>query len=115
MVVWSNFHAALPNSAFTVSFPILPMIASPFNTSSVTATWCIGTELNGAFGLLLRSENVQLRSEMRPMTATNRIRKRLFGTVPEVGISAHGRRRDRMEQVFRSLQAIPWEVIEGLV
>ena len=49
------------------------------------------------------------------MTATNRIRKRLFGTVPEVGILAHGRRRDGMVQVFRSLEASPWEVIGGLV
>ena len=94
MVVWNNFHAALPSSAFTVSFPILPMIASPFNTSSATLTWCIGTELKFAFGLLLRSENVQLRSETRPMAATSRIRKRLFGTVPGVGILAYGRRRD---------------------
>ena len=62
------------------------MIASPFNTSSATLTWCIGTELKVAFGLLLRSENVQLRSETRPMTATSRIRKRLFGTVAGVGI-----------------------------
>ena len=96
MVVWNNFHAALPSSAFTVSFPILPMIASPFNTSSATLTWCIGTELKVAFGLLLRSENVQLRSETRPMTATSRIRKRLFGTVAGVGILAYGRRRGRM-------------------
>ena len=69
------------------------MIASPFNTSSATVTCCIGTELKVAFGLLLRSENVQLRSETRPIAATSRMRKRLFGSVPEVGILAYGRRR----------------------
>lgn len=85
IVVWNNFQAALPKSAFTVSFPILPMIASPFSTSSSTLTWCIGTELKVAFRFL-GPENVQLRSETRPTAAISRRRKRLFGTVPGVGI-----------------------------
>ena len=96
MVVCNNFHAALPSSAFTVSFPILPMIASPFNTSSATLTWCIGTELKVVFGFLLRSENVQLRSEIIPMAATSRSRKRLFGTVLGIGILGYRRRRGGM-------------------
>ena len=46
-----------------------------------------------AFWLVLRSENVQLRSETRPIAATSRMRKRLFGTVLEVGILGYGRLR----------------------
>lgn len=85
MVVWNNFHAALPSSAFTVSFPILPMIASPFSTLSSTLIWCIGTELKVAFWFLLE-ERLQLRIETRATAATNKTRKRLFDTVLGVGI-----------------------------
>ena len=85
MVVCNNFHAALPSSAFIVSFPILPMMASPLSTSSLTLTWCMGTELK-VVSEFLRAENVQLRSETRPMAATSRTRMRRFGTVLGVGI-----------------------------
>ena len=50
MVVWKSFHAARPRSAFRVSFPRFPMMASPLRVDSWTSMGWMGVRL----GLLLR-------------------------------------------------------------
>ena len=46
MVVWNNFQAALPSSAFVVAFSIFPTaVVSPFRIKSGTVIWWMGVEV----------------------------------------------------------------------
>ena len=88
MVVWSSFHPARPSSAFSVSLPSLPEIASPFRTlSSMLMRW---------MGILLRGElepggrTMKLMRKMKLTTPTRKMRKRRFARGPEGGMGLGG-------------------------
>ena len=85
IVVWNSFQAALPSSAFTVSFPIFPIMASPFKVSSLTLTSCIGVELN-VESTVRGEEKAQLITETKAIAAIRRTRKRRLAIAPWLGI-----------------------------
>ncbi len=85
IVVWNSFQAALPSSAFTVSFPIFPVMASPFKVSSLTLTLCIGVELN-VESMVRGEDKAQLITETKAIAAIRRTRKRRFAIAPWLGI-----------------------------
>lgn len=85
IVVWNSFQAALPSSALTVSFPIFPIMASPFKVSSLTLTLCIGVELN-VESIVRGEEKPQLITETKAIAAIRRTRKRRLAIAPWLGI-----------------------------
>ena len=85
MVVWKSFQAALPSSALTVSFPIFPIMASPFKVSSLTLTLCIGVELN-VESVGRGEDKAQLITETKAIATIRRTRKRRLAIAPWLGI-----------------------------
>ena len=85
IVVWNSFQAALPSSAFKVSFPILPIMASPFRVSSLTLTLCIGVERN-VESVGRGEDRAQLITETKAIATIRRTRKRRLAIAPWLGI-----------------------------
>lgn len=85
IVVWNNFQAALPSSAFTVSLPIFPIMASPFKVSSLTLTMCIGAELK-VESMVRGEEKAQLITETKVIATIRRTRKRRLAIAPWLGM-----------------------------